>query len=427
MKTTTTSPLALATAPSGPSLVSEAFEVLTESFEQFCLMAGIESLTQMMGEDVTRLAGERYEHCPEKPGYRWGTSKAQVGFHGGKIEVERPRVRSKATGKEMALPSWEEISAGGFLDQWAMNLMVMNVATRKFGRAVRLPEAGVPAQAGSGLSKSTVSRRFKALSQAKLDEWMSSDLSELDLVAIQIDGLHLDDHLLMIGAVGIEVSGQKHPLGVVATVCTHFFSANMSLCVCFWMCFDLVQPMSIRSTDMDRGISHFGDCRLDKTASFLHDRLVRIGPRGISARGVGGNRAGEVRIGRFLRNRKVTVDKIVEKAVCDTAARVDNQHILAIQDTTSFRDDGSGNSLVGHATIAVEAEQGTMLGLVDMHLIERSGGGKTPPKNRPLRDKQSHRWIESMQASAERLQSAALYQRVRCLTRLCFLGFPWRP
>ena len=111
MKMTTTSPLALTTAPSGPALVGEAFEALTESFEQFCLMAGIESLTQMMGEDVTRLAGDRYEHCPEKPGYRWGTSKAQVGFHGSKIEVERPRVRSKATGKEMALPSWEEISA----------------------------------------------------------------------------------------------------------------------------------------------------------------------------------------------------------------------------------------------------------------------------------------------------------------------------
>ena len=44
---------------------------------------------------------------------------------------------------------------------------------------------------------------------------MSSDVSELDLVAIQIDGLHLDDHLLMTGAVGIEVSGEKHPLGVV--------------------------------------------------------------------------------------------------------------------------------------------------------------------------------------------------------------------
>ena len=40
-------------------------------------------------------------------------------------------------------------------------------------------------------------------------------MSDLNLVPIQIDGLHLDDHLLMIGAVGIEVSGQKHPPGVV--------------------------------------------------------------------------------------------------------------------------------------------------------------------------------------------------------------------
>ena len=63
--------------------------------------------------------------------------------------------------------------------------------------------------------RSAVSRRLKALTQAKFDEWMGSDLSALELVAIQVDGLHLDDHLLMIGAVGIEVSGQKHPLGVV--------------------------------------------------------------------------------------------------------------------------------------------------------------------------------------------------------------------
>jgi len=44
---------------------------------------------------------------------------------------------------------------------------------------------------------------------------MASDLSEPDPVAIQIDGLRLDDRLSTIGAVGIEVSRQKHPLGVV--------------------------------------------------------------------------------------------------------------------------------------------------------------------------------------------------------------------
>ncbi len=68
MKTTTTSPLALATAPTAPSLVDEAFEAVRESFEQCCPMAGMESLTHLLNEDVTRLAGERYEHSPEKPG-----------------------------------------------------------------------------------------------------------------------------------------------------------------------------------------------------------------------------------------------------------------------------------------------------------------------------------------------------------------------
>jgi hypothetical protein len=96
-----------------------------------------------------------------------------------------------------------------------MNLTLMNVAMRKFGRAVRLPDAKVPATDGSGLSKSAVSRRFVALTQQKLTDWMSYDLSKLDLVVIQIDGMHLDDNLLMIGAVGIDINGEKHPLGVM--------------------------------------------------------------------------------------------------------------------------------------------------------------------------------------------------------------------
>ena len=80
---------------------------------------------------------------------------------------------------------------------------------------MRLPEAGVPSEAGSGLSKSAVSRRFKALTQARLEEWMASDLSALDLLVIQIDGLHMDENLLMLGAVGVDADGRKHPLGVV--------------------------------------------------------------------------------------------------------------------------------------------------------------------------------------------------------------------
>ena len=44
---------------------------------------------------------------------------------------------------------------------------------------------------------------------------MSSDLSRLDLLAIQIDGLHIRDELTLVAAIGIDSEGSKHPLAVV--------------------------------------------------------------------------------------------------------------------------------------------------------------------------------------------------------------------
>lgn len=85
---------------------------------------------------------------------------------------------------------------------------------------MRLPKAGGPAEAGTGLSKSAFSRQFKALTQLRLEEWMASDLSALDLLVIQIDGLHMDDTLLMLGAV--DADGSKHSLPVLKATLLHY-------------------------------------------------------------------------------------------------------------------------------------------------------------------------------------------------------------
>ena len=45
-------------------------------------------------------------------------------------------------------------------------------------------------------------------------EWLHSDLSDLDLLVIQIDGLHVGDHVL-VAAVGVDGNGEKHVLAVV--------------------------------------------------------------------------------------------------------------------------------------------------------------------------------------------------------------------
>ena len=94
-------------------------------------------------------------------------------------------------GRELVLPSWERAMAEDWLGKWAMNLMLLNVSTRKFRRAVRLPEGDVPASAGSGVSKSAASRHFVALSGARLREWLAADLSGLDPLVVQIDGIHI--------------------------------------------------------------------------------------------------------------------------------------------------------------------------------------------------------------------------------------------
>jgi putative transposase len=95
-----------------------------------------------------------------------------------------------------------------------MNQMLINVATRKFARSVRLPEGDVPGPAGAGLSKSAASRRFVALSAARMKDWMASDLSGLDLLVIQIDGIHMDEDLILVAAIGVDAKGDKHPLGL---------------------------------------------------------------------------------------------------------------------------------------------------------------------------------------------------------------------
>jgi hypothetical protein len=198
-----------------PPALPEAFEDLRMSVDRFCLLAGVEALGEMLAEDAEALCGPRHARTAGRQGHRWGTTRSEIAYHGGKVNLARPRVRDLAD-KEMRLASWELLSDPAVLQAWAVNLMVLSVSTRKYGRAVRLPGAAggdLPAQSGDGTSKSAVSRRFVALTRKKLKAWLASNLSDLDLLVIQIDGLHVGDHV-MLAAIGIDGGGEKHVLGL---------------------------------------------------------------------------------------------------------------------------------------------------------------------------------------------------------------------
>ena len=44
---------------------------------------------------------------------------------------------------------------------------------------------------------------------------MAQDLSALGLLVIQIDGIHMDDDMTLVAALGVDMNGNKHPLGLV--------------------------------------------------------------------------------------------------------------------------------------------------------------------------------------------------------------------
>jgi hypothetical protein len=115
-----------------------------------------------------------------------------------------------------------------------------------------------------------------------------------------------------------------------------------------------------------------------------------------------------MRITRFLHNGRVSETEMVAVAAARTAGRVGGRHVLAIQDTTTVRErPAEGRSVMLHPTIAVDAQDGALLGLIHAEVLGRSGGAKELRKHRAFADKQSQRWLTGTQAAAGLLPAGA--------------------
>jgi hypothetical protein len=133
----------------------------------------------------------------------------------------------------------------------------------------------------------------------------------------------------------------------------------------------------------------------------LHGRLVEMGGCGVRVRRLGKNRAGEIRITRFLHNPAVTVSEMVATAAVRTCSQVAGRHVLAIQDTTMVRSAVDGVGVALHPVIAVDAIDGTVIGLVDAGFFTRKGGQRDGRRERDFAQKESRRWLEGAEHAAE--------------------------
>jgi hypothetical protein len=138
----------------------------------------------------------------------------------------------------------------------------------------------------------------------------------------------------------------------------------------------------------------------------LYARLVESGGRGVRVRRLGGARAGEIRLTRFLRNEAVSCEAMVAEATGGTAERCVGRRVLVIQDTTVVRSDGGGGLFL-HPVLATDEESGAILGLAHAEFMDRTQGKRANRRLRPAEEKESNRWLEGARAAAATCAQAA--------------------
>jgi hypothetical protein len=138
-------------------------------------------------------------------------------------------------------------------------------------------------------------------------------------------------------------------------------------------------------------------------------------------RKLGENRAGAVRFGRFLHNKNVTTEEMLEAAACAVGQRVRGRHLLVIQDTSELNFSGHkiskrGFGTVGngkdigifvHPQLVIDALTGGVVGLAGAELINRLTLPSVHRSQRKMEDKESMRWLEGAQRAGAVLAEAA--------------------
>jgi len=171
---------------------------------------GLMHVQDVLETEVCTLAGARYARkTPDLPGRRHGSNPGSVQLAGQRHPLRIPRVQHKSGG-EIPLNALEQLCGTGQVDALLLKRVLYGISCRNYETAA----AAVPG--AIGLSSSTVSRTFTRASAQQLQALQDRDLSQVDVVAVFLDGKTFAD-MTMVMAVGIALTGEKHLLGFVET------------------------------------------------------------------------------------------------------------------------------------------------------------------------------------------------------------------
>jgi hypothetical protein len=160
------------------------------------------------------------------------------------------------------------------------------------------------------------------------------------------------------------------------------------------------------------------DPRTAARGAWLFEQIVATGS--VVLRQLGGTRAGEIAVQRYLSSPHVTCEVIVDALSARTRQACAGRRVVAAQDTTeiNFKDrsaarrglgpagDGQSPGFFIHPVVAIDADEETMLGLAGAQIWTRDANKVKDRHTRAPEDKESIRWLEGTRTAAKVLDQA---------------------
>ena len=173
---------------------------------------GLGVLHELMAAEVEEVVGPKGKHDPDRTAVRHGHEAGEVTLGGRRVPVSRPRARTTDGEHEIELGTYAHFTSRDPLADAMLERMLAGVSTRRYARTGE-PVGSEIDDIARSTSKSAVSRQFVSRTRENLIELMSRPLGDLRLAVLMLDGIELKGRCCIV-ALGIDVEGVKHPLGL---------------------------------------------------------------------------------------------------------------------------------------------------------------------------------------------------------------------
>jgi putative transposase len=166
----------------------------------------IETLLVLSAEQI---AGTRTPGKVSGDTVWYGSQAGRVCLKDRQVQVRKPRLRKKGKGEkqEVVVPAYEALRDNSTTGAQMFEALLRGVSTRQYADVL-------PSMANTvGVSKSSISRQVIEASTKQMEELLERRWDGVELLVLYIDGMRFGEHHV-ISAVGVDVEGQKHVLGI---------------------------------------------------------------------------------------------------------------------------------------------------------------------------------------------------------------------